>query len=114
MNETTIFIAGIIGAAAVLSVVVYFFGRLKIEQQKTLQGLLEKDDSSRAEWAKALGPARRGDNDFRRGVLLVVVGASLGTGLFFVGGNAWVFSLLPITIGLVYLMFWKVNASQRA
>ncbi len=114
MNEATIIIAGIIGSAAVLSVVVYFFGRLKIEQQKTLQRLLEKDDSSRAEWARALGPARRGDNDFRRGVLLVVVGASLGAGLFFVGGNAWIFSLLPVTIGLVYLMFWKVSASQRA
>ncbi len=114
MNETTIIIAGIIGSAAVLSVVVYFFGRLKIEQQRTLQRLLEKDDSSRAEWARALGPARRGDNDFRRGVLLVVVGTSLGTGLFFVGGNAWIFSLLPVTIGFVYLMFWKVNASQRA
>ncbi len=114
MDETTIIIAGIIGSAAVLSVVVYFFGRLKIEQQKTLQRLLEKDDSSRAEWARALGPARRGDNDFRRGLLLVVVGTTLGTGLFFVGVNAWVFSLLPVTIGLVYLMFWKVNASQRA
>ncbi len=113
MDETTISIAGIMCAAAVLSVVVYFFGRLKIEQQKTLQRLLEKDDSSRAEWARALGPARRGDNDFRRGVLLVVVGTSLGTGLFFVGGNAWIFSLLPVTIGLVYLMFWKVNARQR-
>ena len=114
MDETTIIITGIVGAAAVLSVVVYFFGRLKIEQQRTLQRLLEKDDSSRAEWARALGPARRGDNDFRRGVLLVVVGTSLGTGLFFVGGNAWIFSLLPVTIGLVYLMFWKVNASRRA
>ena len=81
---------------------------------QTLQRLLEKDDSSRAEWATALGPASRGDNDFRRGVLLVVVGTFLGTGLFFVGGDAWIFSLLPVTIGLVYLMFWKVNASRRA
>ena len=48
MDETKIIIAGIIGSAAVLSVVVYLFGRLKIEQQKTLQRLLEKDDSSRA------------------------------------------------------------------
>ncbi len=113
MDETKIIIAGIIGSAAVLSVVVYLFGRLKIEQQKTLQRLLEKDDSSRTEWARALGPGRRGDNDFRRGVLLIVIGTSLGTGLFFVGGSAWTFSLLPVTIGLVYLMFWKVNASQR-
>ena len=114
MDETSISVAGILGCAAILSVVVYFFGRLKIEQQRTLQQLLEKDDTSRAEWARALGPARRGDNDFRRGVLLVVVGVSLGIALYFVGGPAWTFALLPVTIGLVYLMFWKVNASQEA
>ena len=59
MNETPIIIAGLISVAAVVVAAVIIFGRLKIEQQRTIQKLLEKDDESRPELAQALGSLRR-------------------------------------------------------
>jgi hypothetical protein len=112
MNETPIIIAGLISVAAVVVAAVIIFGRLKVEQQRTVQKLLDKDDGSRPELTQALGSLRRGDNDLRRGVLLIASGLIFTLTFFFVGGIAWIFGAVPVTIGLVYLLFWRMNAAR--
>ena len=111
-NEVPIIVAGLISVAAVLVAAVIIFGKLKIEQQRTIQKLLEKDDGARPELTQALGSLRRGDTDLRRGTLLVASGLIWGCTLLFVGGNAWIFGAVPVMIGLVYLLFWRMNAAR--
>ncbi len=113
MHEAPIIIAGLISIAAVLVAAVIIFGKLKIEQQRTIQKLLEKDDGSRPELTQALGSLRRGDNDLRRGVLLVASGLVLGFTFLFVGGSAWIFGAVPVMIGFVYLLFWRMSAARQ-
>ena len=84
----------------------------RIEQQRTIQKLLEKDDGSRPELAQALGSLRRGDNDLRRGMLLVASGLVWSATTFFIGGNAWIFGGVPVVIGIVYLLFWRMSAAR--
>ncbi len=112
MNEAPIIITGLIGVAAVLVAAVIIFGRLKIEHQRTIQKLLEKDDGSRPELAQALGSLRRGDNDLRRGMLLVASGLVWSVTTFFIGGDAWLFGGVPVVIGFVYLLFWRMSAAR--
>ncbi len=107
-----IIIAGLIGVAAVLVAAVIIFGKLKIEQQRTLQKLLEKDDGSRPELTEALESLRRGDNDLRRGMLLVASGVVFSLTFLYVGGNAWTFGGIPVMIGFVYLLFWRMSAAR--
>ncbi len=112
-NEAPIIIAGLISVAAVLVAAVIIFGKLKIEQQRTIQKLLEKDDGSRPELTQALGSLRRGDNDLRRGVLLIASGLVFGFTFLFVGGFAWIFGAVPVMIGFVYLLFWGMSAARQ-
>ncbi len=111
-NEVPIIVAGLISVAAVVVAAVIIFGKLKIEQQRTLQKLLEKDDGSRPELSQALGSLRRGDNDLRRGMLLVASGLVFSATFFFVGGDAWIFGGVAVIIGFVYLLFWRMSAAR--
>ena len=109
MQEPILLGFGLIAIAIVLAMLIYMFGRLKLEQQKTVQMLLEKDPETRAEWAQLLGPRHRAEADFRRGLLLLITGLTLLAFLYYAGGIAWMLSFIPITVGLVYLYFWKRN-----
>jgi hypothetical protein len=111
-HEAPVVIAGMISVAIVVSVVLLILGRLKIEQQRTLQKLLEQGEAAKSEWARELGASSRSETDFRRGILFVVTGLALSVFMFFVGGTAWTFGLLPLAIGVVYLVFWKLNAAR--
>ena len=112
MQDPMLIAAGLVGAAVILATIIYSFGRLKLEQQKTLQMLLEKDESTRAEWSRIMGPSHRAENDFRRGILLLCLGVSLTVLFFFMGGIAWMFGCVPITLGLVYLLFWHRSSGR--
>jgi hypothetical protein len=75
MQQTLVICAAILGLSLVLSVAVYVFGRLRIEQQTTLQKLIERgltDD----QLLRSAGLAERGSRDLRRGLLLIAVGLS--------------------------------------
>ncbi|MEM7353191.1 MAG: hypothetical protein AAF657_20520 [Acidobacteriota bacterium] len=113
MQENAVIIAGMISVAIVIATFIIVFGRLKIEQQKTLRKLLETDDASRLELSKILGPKSQADGDFRRGLLLIVMGFVLTGFLFFFGGIGWILGLMPITVGFIYLFFWTRNADRK-
>ena len=114
MQEPIVIAAVLLSLAIVLATLIVVFGRLKIEQQKTLQKLLEKGESSRRDWDRILAPVSQPVSDFRRGVLLTVVGLALTGFLFLVGGIGWLLGLIPTVIGLVYLLFWRTARSGHA
>ncbi len=104
MQQTLVICAGILGLSLVLSVAVFVFGRLRIEQQTTLQKLIDRgvaDD----QLLGCAGLADRGGRDMRRGLLLIAIGLSWSTVTFFVGGPAWIVGVFPVTIGAVFVLF---------
>jgi hypothetical protein len=101
MNNAAMF-AGILGLAAILCVAVYAFARLRIEQERTLQKLIDRGLSGE-ELMRAAGVIDRPTKDLRRGLLLVGVGLSWSVFTFFVGGKAWMLGIVPITLGMVFV-----------
>lgn len=112
MYDTAIAVAGIVGIAWILSVVVYVNGRVRIEQQRTLQKVLDHGGSIDA-LSAAEGFPRRADRDRRRGIALVAVGVLWSLITFFIGGRAWILGAIPGVLGLVYLVFWKLDDRSR-
>jgi hypothetical protein len=111
MNNTAIF-AGILGLTAILCVAVYAFARLRIEQERTLQKLIERGLSGE-ELMRAAGVVDRPTKDLRRGLLLVGVGVSWSLFTFFVGGKAWMLGIVPITLGMVFVVLRAVDGGRR-
>lgn len=112
MYETAIAAAGILGISMILSVLVYINGRLRIEQQRTLQKMLERGDKVE-QLARANGFGPRADRDRRRGIVLVAIGVLWSLVTFFIGGSGWILGIVPVALGFVYMLFWKLDASAR-
>lgn len=112
MYEAIITAAGILGVSMILSVLVYVNGRLRIEQQRTLQKMLDRGDKvERLARMDGVGP--RADRDRRRGIVLVTIGVLWSLVTFFVGGSAWILGIVPVALGLVYLLFWKLDGNAQ-
>lgn len=112
MQQTLIACAGILGMSLVLSVAIYAFGRLRIEQQTTLQKLIDRGVPDE-QLLRSAGLAERGGRDLRRGLLLIGIGLSWSTVTYFVGGSAWIFGVFPVTIGAVYVLFRALDGRSR-
>ena len=110
--QASVVFAGILGLSLVLSVSIYVFARLRIEQERTLQKLIDRGLSG-DDLLRSAGLAERGDTDLRRGLLLVGVGLSWSTVTFFAGGDAWMFGVFPVTIGSVYVLFRVLDGRPR-
>lgn len=112
MHQPLVICAGILGLSLILSVAIFVFGRLRIEQQRTLQRLVDRGVSG-DELVRSAGLAERGGRDLRRGLLLIGVGLSWSTVTFFIGGRAWILGVFPVTIGLVYVLFRVLDGRPR-
>ncbi len=112
MQQTLVVCTGILGVALLLSVAVYVFGRLRIEQQRTLQRLLERGLPS-DELLAATGLGARGARDMRRGVLLLTIGLSWSAVTFFVGGRAWILGLIPVALGAAHILLRTLDGRSR-
>lgn len=111
MHDTAIAVAGILGLSLILSVVIHASARLRIEQQRTLQKLLDSGgsiDSLAAVSGFGHGPQR----DLRRGTLLIAIGVVWSLVTFFIGGRAWILGGVPVALGLVYVLFWKLDGAR--
>ena len=104
--------AGILGLSVILSISIYAFARLRIEQERTLQKLIERGLSG-DDLLRSAGLADRGSRDLRRGLLLIAIGLSWSTCTFFVGGNAWTFGAFPVAIGSVYVLFRVLDGRRH-
>jgi hypothetical protein len=110
MNYSVV-VAGVLGLSLLLSVSVYAFARLRIEQEKTLQKLIDRGLSG-DELLRATGVVDRGGKDLKRGLLFIAIGLSWSIVTFFAGGQAWIAGIFPVAIGSVYVLF-KVLDGRR-
>ncbi len=113
MEETQIIITSIICGTVLLSVLLLVLWRLKSQKQETLQKLIDQDKIDPEQLIRMLSPPERYGRDFRRGLLLVGIGVTLGAAFWFMGGTAWMLSLIPIAVGAIYLLLWRLNAPRR-
>jgi hypothetical protein len=104
--------AGILGISLILAVSVYVFARLRIEQERTLQKLIDRGISG-DELLRSAGLAERGSRDLRRGLLLIGIGLAWSTVTFFIGGKAWIVGIFPVVIGAVYVLFRVLDGRSR-
>ena len=110
--DQSVVVAGILGLALILSVTVYTFGRLRIEQERSLQKLIDRGLSGE-ELLHSAGIPNRSRRDLRRGVLLITVGLAWSAFTFFVGGDAWRFGILPIFLGGVFILLSILDGRSR-
>lgn len=108
MSDPIVIAAGIAGLALVLATTIHAGARLRIEQQRTLQKLLERGDDVDAA-ARLAGIADRGRRDMRRGATLVAIGLAWSAATFVIGGPAWRLGAAPVLLGLVLLALWKLD-----
>jgi len=106
--------AAICGTLLVISVL-FFINRTKVTKQETLQKLIESGKEITPELLESLDLVmkKQPQNDFRRGMLLLVTGIVLTLTFIPVGGIAWIFGFLPIVVGLIYLAFSKLKAAKK-
>ena len=108
MADPIVVAAGIAGLALVLATTILAGTRLRIEQQRTLQRLLERGDDVEAA-ARLVGIQDRGRLDMRRGASLVAIGLAWSAATFLLGGTAWRLGVAPVLLGLVFLVLWKLD-----
>lgn len=98
----------------IIIAVLFFINRTKIAKQRTLQSLIETGKDVTPELLESLGlkVKKMPKDDFRKGILLFVTGMVLTLILKMIGGFAWIFGLLPIIIGLVYIVFSRLNSAK--
>lgn len=106
--------AGVCVTLIIISVL-FFINRTKISKQKTIQALVETGKDITPELLDSLGleVKKQPQNDFRKGVLLSITGIVVTLILKAIGGFAWIFGLLPIIIGIVYIVFSRLNLAKR-
>jgi len=94
--------------------VLFFINRAKIAKQRTIQSLVETGKDITPELLQSLGlkVKKLPQNDFRKGVLLFVTGMVLTLILKMIGGIVWIFGILPIILGIVYIVFSRLNSAK--
>jgi hypothetical protein len=110
--NTPVIVAGLLGLALILSVAIYTFGRLRIEQERSLQKLIDRGLSG-DELLRTAGIPSRASRDRRRGFFLITLGLAWSGFTFFVGGNAWTFGGVPIFIGAALVVFSILDGRFR-
>jgi hypothetical protein len=105
--------AGICVTLIIISVL-FFINRTKIAKQKTIQSLVETGKDITPELLESLGlkVKKRPQDDFRKGVLLFVIGMVLTLILKSIGGIIWIFGIVPIILGIVYIVFSRLNSAK--
>jgi hypothetical protein len=112
MYEILLSISVIAGATVILSAAVLATGHLRAERQRTLQKLLDRGVAM-DELMRAAGLVAPPDADRRRGLLLIAVGAAWSSATFLVGGRAWIMGVVPVIIGLGFLLLWMLDGRRR-
>ena len=106
----------IFGAPVLIVAVILYFGFSKSRMQhRTIRMLAEKGQPIPPALLAPPAPAVRQRSDMRRGVVLTMVG--IGAIIFFGAvndweGGAWSLGLIPLLIGVGYLIVWKLEGKK--
>ena len=100
---------------AIVGLILYFSFSRSRAMHKTVRMMVEKGQPV-PEALLNPPPVVRQRSDLRRGVILLTVGAGLAIFLGAVNdweGGAWSIGIIPLLIGLGYLLVWRLGASKE-
>jgi len=90
---------------------------LKLKRNKllheTMRAMIDKGQPIPPELLQPHEPKRRPKSDLRRGLVLVGVGIGLTVWLLLGGGREWALGLIPLLMGLGFLVTWKVEQNKN-
>jgi hypothetical protein len=79
----------------------------------TIRLMIEKGQPIPPELLQPPAPKRRPQSDLRRGLVLAGIGVGLTVWLALDGGNKWALGLIPLLMGLGFLVTWKVEQNKN-
>jgi hypothetical protein len=89
--------------------------RLKRQRllHETIQRMIEKGQPIPAELLQSQDPPRRPKSDLRSGLVLVSIGIGVGIFLYVQHGNVWTAALIPLLMGVAFLITWKIESNKN-
>ena len=89
--------------------------RLKRQRllHETIQRMIEKGQPIPAELLQSQDPPRRPKSDLRSGLVLIGVGIGVGIFLYVQHGNVWTAALIPLLMGVAFLITWKIESNKN-
>jgi hypothetical protein len=101
------------GTVAIVALVVML--RLKRNKMlhETMRAMIDKGQPIPPELLQPHEPKRRPRSDLRRGLVLAGIGVGLTVWLALDGGNKWALGLIPLLMGLGFLVTWKVEQNKN-
>ncbi len=95
--------------AFIVGVVLYFRYRRAQLLHTTLAKMIEKDVPIPTELFDA---PRRKRSDLRRGAFWLALGVGVLVYLKFIGNGQWIGGLIPLLIGVAYLVVWRIEQGK--
>jgi hypothetical protein len=80
---------------------------------ETMRAMIDKGQPIPPELLQPPTPKRRPKSDLRRGLVLAGIGVGLTVWLALDGGNKWALGLIPLLMGLGFLVTWKVEQNKN-
>ena len=98
----------------IIIAVLFFINRTKVAKQRTIKSLVETGKDITPELLESLGlkVKKLPQDDFRKGILLFVIGMVLTLILKMIGGIIWIFGIVPTILGIVYIVFSRINSAK--
>jgi hypothetical protein len=112
MEHEVIIIVACICVTVLVVVAMYIRSVSQNESQRTLQKALDSNTELTPELLALVQVRKQDKSDIRRGIFLVVASIASGGALFFVGGSAWMFSGIPLVVGLTYLALPSILSNK--
>ena len=103
LHETIIIAVICLCVTALIIAFMYFKSKQKIETHRTLQRVLDSDSDITPEIQSLIASQPQSEIDRRRGAFLITISLASSFVLFFIGGMAWMFGLIPFVMGCIYL-----------
>ena len=80
---------------------------------ETIRQMIDKGQPIPPELLQSQDPPRRPKSDLRSGLVLVSVGIGVGIFLFLQHENAWPGALIPLLMGVAFLITWKIESNKN-
>jgi hypothetical protein len=80
---------------------------------ETIRQMIEKGQPIPPEILQSQESPRRPDSDLRKGLVLVGVGAGVCVLLLLQHNNSWPAGLIPLLMGVAFLITWKIEANKN-
>ncbi len=110
IHETIIIAVVCLCITALIIALMYFKSKTQLETHKTLQRVLESNAEITPEIQSLISKQPQQEIDRRRGIFLIAFSFAATLVLFFLGGMAWMFGIVPLIIGVIYLALAKYRS----